>query len=520
MKLKKFLAIFIITIVLILLSATKSEASLYLENLDFTAQINEDGSMDVVETWDISVSETNTLYKTFNKDKTKYSELTNISVEEITNGINKEFLQSNEWKYHLDKDSYFGGTNNDNQYEIAWGVSIDSTSRRQYLIKYTVKDAIKKYEDCAELYWQFVGSDFEISANNITGIIKLPGNAISKDDIKVWGHTKYLNGEVYVTSLDTVEFKVNKYKSGNYVEIRIAMPTYLMSRIKKTINTNKLNTIIEEETTWANEANAKRENRDRNMKMIAISIIIATGLTGIFLLKRISKNNQVLKDNPKIMPEKELEYFRELPDETATPLEAVFMLKKGYNQGYLPDVFAATILNLTLKGHLKLEQDEKDVKMQIIEKPLNNLKEDEKNVLKLLNSASKDKQLTMKELEKYIKHHSTALTNLESSFESISKLEVEAKGKFSDKIANKANKYIAKVVGYILIIALSIVATISSLVVAGEFVGKTINICIAVAEIFLITVTNINLALAIKIIGRFDGFTRKGCNRKRKVESI
>ena len=55
MKLKKFLAIFIITIVLILLGATKSEASLYLENLDFTAQINEDGSMDVVETWDISV---------------------------------------------------------------------------------------------------------------------------------------------------------------------------------------------------------------------------------------------------------------------------------------------------------------------------------------------------------------------------------------------------------------------------------------------------------------------------------
>ena len=87
MRLKKILTIIIISLIIIIFSGTKSEASLYLENLDFTAQLNEDGSMDVVETWDISVSETNTLYKTFKKDKTKYSGITNISVEEITKGI-------------------------------------------------------------------------------------------------------------------------------------------------------------------------------------------------------------------------------------------------------------------------------------------------------------------------------------------------------------------------------------------------------------------------------------------------
>ena len=73
MKLKKILTGFIITITLILLNSTSSEASLHLKNLDFTAQINEDGSMDVVETWDVNVSDTNTLYKTFKIDKTKYN---------------------------------------------------------------------------------------------------------------------------------------------------------------------------------------------------------------------------------------------------------------------------------------------------------------------------------------------------------------------------------------------------------------------------------------------------------------
>ena len=36
-----------------------------LNELKFDAQINENGSMDVTETWDIYISHTNTLFKTF-----------------------------------------------------------------------------------------------------------------------------------------------------------------------------------------------------------------------------------------------------------------------------------------------------------------------------------------------------------------------------------------------------------------------------------------------------------------------
>lgn len=186
----------------------------------------------------------------------------------------------------LDKGHYFGGINNNNEYEIAWGVSIDTTTRKQYLIRYTVKDVIKKYNDCAELYWQIVGSDFEVSADSITGIIKLPNKVSNKDELKVWGHTEYLNGEIYVTDLDTVEFKVNKYKSGNFVEIRIAMPTYVMSKLENTSNINKIDSIIEQETKWANEANARRDRRNKNFKLLILATILVNTSIGIMFSKK------------------------------------------------------------------------------------------------------------------------------------------------------------------------------------------------------------------------------------------
>ena len=36
---------------------------------------NSDGSMDVVETWNIDISDTNTLFKTFKRDSTKYTNI-------------------------------------------------------------------------------------------------------------------------------------------------------------------------------------------------------------------------------------------------------------------------------------------------------------------------------------------------------------------------------------------------------------------------------------------------------------
>ena len=520
MKLKKILTGFIITITLILLNATSSEASLHLKNLDFTAQINEDGSMDVVETWDINISETNTLYKTFKIDKTKYSGISNVFVQDITSGTNKNFKKSDIWKYHLDKEHYFGGINNNNEYEIAWGVSIDTTTRKQYLIRYTVKDVIKKYNDCAELYWQIVGSDFEVSADSITGIIKLPNKVSNKDELKVWGHTEYLNGEIYVTDLDTVEFKVNKYKSGNFVEIRIAMPTYVMSKLENTSNINKIDSIIEQETKWANEANARRDRRNKNFKLLILATILVNTSIGIMFSKKIKKNKQFLEKNPNILPEQQLEYYRELPDKEETPLEAVFILKTGYKQSCLPNVFSATILNFALKGYIRIEQEGKTIKILLNKIKTDELTGDEKKVLGILRDASNNNELTMAELEKYIKNYPSKLMNLNSTFEKVSKTQASEKGKFDTNRFNKQIVYAEKNVGYIFLLIIIITASIFTIGYAYKNVQSMLITCTIISLAFFIVVTIINLILNIKITTSFNGFTQKGINEQEQWKAF
>lgn len=522
MKLKKILIGFIITITLILLNATSSEASLHLKNLDFTAQINEDGSMDVVETWDVNVSDTNTLYKTFKIDKTKYSGISNVFVQDITSGTNKNFKKSDIWKYHLDKGHYFGGINNNNEYEIAWGVSISSSSRKQYLIKYTVEDVIKKYNDCAELYWQFVGSEFEISADSITGIIKLPNKVSDKDELKVWGHTEYLNGEIYVTDLDIVEFNVNKYKSGNFVEVRIAMPTYLFEKVssENISQEEKLDDIIKEETEWANEANARRDRRNKNFKLLILATILVNTSIGIMFSKKIKKNKQFLEKNPNILPEQQLEYYRELPDKEETPLEAVFILKTGYKQSCLPNVFSATILNFALKGYVRIEQEGKTIKILLNKIKTDELTRDEKKVLEILRAASNNNELTMAELEKYIKNYPSKLMNLNSTFEKVSKTQASEKGKFDTNRFNKQIVYAEKNVGYIFLLIIIITASIFTIGYAYKNVQSMLITCTIISLAFFIVVTIINLILNIKITTSFNGFTQKGINEQEQWKAF
>ena len=530
MKIRKLIGIFIASLLLILIGTTKSDASLNLTNLDFDVQINEDGSMDVTETWDINISETNTLYKTFEIDKEKYTAITDFKVSEITNGTNKEFRETNVWKHHIDENYYFGGINQDGEYEVAWGVNVTSNAKRKYEISYRVIDAIKKYGDCAELYWQFIGDRFEITADKITGTIKLPVSVQNKEELRVWGHTKYLNGEIYVTDEKTIQFHLEDYTANEYVEVRILMPTYIMNNIEFTSLENKEAEILEEEEKEASAANERRAKRDRQMKITIIAITSIVGLIGIVFINGIRKNIKALKENPKIKPEMELDYYRELPDKTATPLEANFILKKGTFD--LSETISATILNLTLKGYIKVEQVEKTINIEILNKDASKLQGDEIYVLELLKNAQRNKKskskteneetkqiLTMKDVEKYTKQKPEKLIKMQKGFEGIAKNTSQNKGKYDKKIAKKSETYISKVIGYIFLLIAVIMAVIIGIATTGEFVPNMIKYAL-IAGSFTIIVLVINMILISKLINRFNGFTSKGINEQEQWKAF
>ena len=103
------------------------------------------------------------------------------------------FTRINEEMYHVTKNCYYGLINSNGRYEIAWGINEDSGTKT-YKVHYTVKDAVKTHNDCSELYWQFIGDEFEKNISNVQGTIKLPSSVSNIENLKVWAHGQ-LNGD-------------------------------------------------------------------------------------------------------------------------------------------------------------------------------------------------------------------------------------------------------------------------------------------------------------------------------------
>lgn len=393
--------------------------NLYLDKLDFYVEVNSDGSMRVTETWDIDIRDTNTLYKTFEMDKKKFSSFEDVTVRDVTN--NKTFTQIDEEMYHVTKDCYYGLQKSNGDFEIAWGVGLDdSYDTRTYEISYTVTDAIGKYNDYAELYWQFVGEDFEISASEVTGTIILPESADNKEDIKVWGHTEELNGEIYVTAKNEISFQIDNFNAGHYIEVRSLFPTDMIQSTGREYAEDRYNTVLQEETNWANQANLRRTWDSIKDKVIIVFIIFVVIAIIIIFIQKAVKYGKKLGELKKYIPEQKLDYFRELPEKNTTPGEAVYILEEPYNKftSYFGKILSATLLDLKLKKYidLKTEKDQKGKEKIIISRlkqPDDKLKEDEKTILKFIcNIDKKEEEITVKRLEKHISDHYPSVEKL------------------------------------------------------------------------------------------------------------
>lgn len=509
---KKILYITLFILMFIGLGTIKSNAGdLYLNNLEFDVEINSDGSMDVTEIWDINIEETNTLYKSFKKDNSKYSKITKVDVKEITKGNNNSFIKTDEWAYHVKKGYYYGTENEDGNFEIGWGVGLDnSRATKKYQISYTVEDVILKCNDCAELYWQFVGEDFEISANKIKGTILLPEDVNGIDEIKVWGHTEDLNGTIYATDTDKIEFEINNFRSGRYVEIRTLFPTDLITYSGRTKNTDILNTVIEEETKWADEANARRKRNEMMTKVFLILALVIWAIINILLIviyiKKAIKYSRKSRELKKYIPTTKLEYYRDLPDEKATPGEAVKVLNESlssFTPSNFGKVFSATMLDLSLKGYLEIKPEGKKVININILKDLNyETKSDEKYIMEFVKKAAKGgNTLTLKELENYIKNHPSSTEKLlETSYDKINNQLISEQ--IIDKdIQKEYKKYKDSQTGYIVAIIFLLCFTL-------------------IAFIIPIIIFTIDAILCGKIAKKLNVLTQKGVDQKEQWKGL
>lgn len=517
-KLIFFLLLFILFIILGNITSNAS-SDLFLNYLTFDVNVNTDGSMDVTETWDIDIENTNTLFKTFKTDSTKYSDISNVKVIETTNGINRPFREINTIMYHVTENCYYGKINSDGNFEIAWGVGMDNSSGdRKYQITYTVEDAIAKYNDYAELYWQFVGDDFEIDARSVSGTITLPQSAVSKDEIKVWGHTEDLNGEIYTTNLNTIQFNLDGFNSGRYVEIRTLFPTEMITSSARTKNVDILDSVIEEETVWANEANAKRARRDTiNIVIIVVAYSIAL-LVSILCIRKAIKIYNEQKGNRAYVPEQELKYFRELPRQDATPAQAVKVLYIKILPNILGRIVSATLLDLNLKRYIdfKIEKEKKKEKItiEILNENSSDLPKDEKIIFDFLKDACEgNNQITVKEFKKYIeKVPPSKIQGFKNNVDLRTKEELISLG-IHDKEQEKIyKKYSSSTSLFITILFFTIFIT-------AIMISEVNTIVIGASAIVIIS-TIISMIMVGKAKKKVNIYTQKGVDEREKWKGL
>ena len=508
-----FTILFILACLFLCSSISNADSSLFLDNLKFEVQINEDASMNVTEIWDISISDTNTLYKTFKRDQSRYSSISAFKVSDITDeevifrDINKEM-------YHVTPNCYYGLINSDGLYEVAFGVNLENkTDRRKYKIEYKVNDAISKNNDYAELYWQFVGEDFEIDASKIEGEIVLPEKVEDINNIKVWGHTEDLNGVINAIDEQTVKFELDDFNSGKYVEVRVLFPTEMIIASARGSNTDILNNVIEEETKWANDANARRAMRDSVKVIICIAINIASLVILVMLLRNYKKLKKSTESVEEIESTQKLDYFRDIPRENATPAEAVFLIKKGkygFSPAEIGTIFSATLLDLSLKKKIEFEVDEnakkkENIKIKIINYGDTDLSMEEKEIFDFLKGlCKKNNEITQKELEKKISNCSP--TKIEKFKSNISKY--TKKNLIQQKLFDEEREkiFLKLEEGTVINFVWTIMAILVTLL--GYFLLE--NIWVAFSTVLLLISTIINLIRIGTLKSKLTPYTQKG----------
>ena len=505
MKLKKYILSIIFIFALFLLWNTSVYAGdLELKNLNYDVTLNSDGTANVKESWDISIEDTNTLFKTFEIDKTKYSGITNVSLVETTKETYKPFTQIYEEKYHVDKDCFYALINSKGQFEVAWGVHEDDDyARRSFEMSYTIIDAVKNYADCSEFYWQFISTRSAIPARKVTGIITLPTNVINDEDFRVWAHGP-LNGNITKISSNTVIFEVENLPSRTMLEARVVTPTYVFEANENTSSTSKLNSILSQEQEWADEANRKREAIARSqkmMKLMTIAFFTLTNIGGIILcivlISKIKEYKRQLEEAPNIKPTMPSKYYRDIPNEKATPADAAFLyyFKNSTFSMHIPGVISATMLDLCMKKYLSFEvSSNKKDEIKVILTPnmdISLLPRDEIIIYQMLEKVSTNKEFTMKEFEKYCKNHSSSFIKQYNSIEPNVKNEVEFQGNYDKKLITQANNWAIKGAGFTFLAATSIFFMIASII-------PSIICCV----------------YCFKISGRYNTLTQKGTDEK------
>lgn len=350
-KILHIMCILLALISICIIKPNKVEADSYkISDMNIEAIINEDGSVSIVQdiTYDFNGSY-NGIYLNI-PIKTTYLEQKVISDSKINNSLyegdsvtvneikvknssnnNEVIFQEVQRARNGDRKVYTTYTSGDEeQIKIYYPVS---NKKETFQISYKINNLCVNHEDIGELYYNFIGGEWECLIENLNIDIYLPNN---ENEILIWGHGP-LNGESKILSNKHASFKVTNVNPGEYVAARIVFDKNNIAESKKYSGITAKEIILNEEKEIAGDKNHKK-----NLTLIAFLLSIVLIIYWIVLLLIYERDKRYVVSN---INEEEL--FKKYNPLLAGCIEET--------RDILSRDIIAVILNLINKGNIKLE---------------------------------------------------------------------------------------------------------------------------------------------------------------------
>lgn len=358
--------IFLVLILGLILLSTSSNAAVSTEKIysyDSEIYIQEDASMIVEETIEVYAGGINIkkgIYRDFpTKYKDKHNNNYNVKFEvlEVLKDGKKEPYKTENQKNGVRV--YIGDSN--------------KTLRPgyyTYTIKYKTDRQIGYFEEHDELYWNVTGNGWSFAIDKATATVHLP------DDVDMGE----VNFEAYTGVQGSKKKEYTAYKDKYSNTVTFETTNRLSSEEGLTIVVGFEKGIVHEPTFEEKIGYFFDDNK---------GVVIGLVCTAVIIVYCFITWCKVGKD-----PKKDIIIPRYNPPDGLSPAEVKFI----DSMGNYDKVFESSILNLAVKGYLKIENEEektfgiKSNKMTLIkqDKPLeNDISEDEKDIYKTLPDVAK-----------------------------------------------------------------------------------------------------------------------------------
>lgn len=212
-------------------------------------------------------------------------------------------------------------------------------------LDYTIVGGASSYADVGEIYWQFVGAGWGEDSQDVTMDLTLPvpsgEEVIAEDTVRAWGHGT-LSGTTVFNDDGTITYTIPTVNSGDFAEARVVFPVSWLSQMPIENDYAYLDTVIAEETQWADEANTQRF-----VARVLIGVILAVCLLLLVLALII-----FFRKGKEYKPQFQEQYWRDVPsDDHPAVLGALW-----HWGSVSPTEFTATLMSLTNRGVIKLEK--------------------------------------------------------------------------------------------------------------------------------------------------------------------